>query len=355
MKIIFKFLSLFAFISLILACDDEPYEGPLDFNNNDAYCGIITDNIDGVAQAFYNSNVDNYTQLCNDYLNALQTQLQYCEDNTEEIQALIDLLGDCTNNSFFKVDFDGQTFFASDASAHIGDDRITITGFRESGGDEVVLEFFETSTGTYELGNGTIQPNLATYTNQNDLWESLDGTGQPQGQVTVSNIDMENLTITGTFNFTGHQNSDTKAFTNGVFNQIPFTKSNQFFAKVDGVEFVDVQIVPGANNFGYVGLLAITDTGEQMFVSTRYNTPPGTYEFKQNLNEGQAWFDYSPSFEDFHYGEGTLTIEIHNRDRNFLKGKFQCIALPELTGVGTYEVTEGEFCVTYFDGSFSED
>ena len=354
MKVKLNFINIIAFLCLFISCDDEPYEGPLDFNNNDTYCGIISDNIDSVAQAFYNSNADNYTQLCNDYLNALQTQLQYCEDNAEDIQALIDLLGDCTNSSFFKVDFDGQTFFASDASAHIGDDRITITGFREAGGDEVVLEFFETTRGTYQLGGTSIQNNLATYTsNQNITWTSQNNSGQPQGQVTVSNIDMENLTITGTFNFTGYQNGDSKAFTNGMFNQIPLTKSNQFFAKVDGVEFVDVQIVPGINNFGFIGFLAISDQGKEMFIAATYNITPGVFDFSE-FNQGVARFDYSPFFEDFHYADGTLTIEVHNTEKNFLKGKFECIALPHLTGVGTYQITEGEFCITYLDGSFDD-
>ena len=354
MRISAWFIISFLTFILGISCENEPYEGPLDFNNNAAYCDIITDQIDGVAQAFYNSNADHYTQLCNDYLNALQTQLQYCVANAYEIQALIDILGDCTNSSFFKVDFDGQTLFASDASAHIGDDRITISGFRDTVGDEVILEFFETTTGTFQLGANAIQPNTATYFNANEVWTSVDGTGQAQGQVTLSHIDMENLTITGTFNFTGHQNGETKAFTNGVFNQIAFTKSNQFFAKVDGVEFVDTQIVPGINNFGFIGLLAITGSGEKIFIATDYNVTPGTYNFSP-FNQGTPRFGYSPSFEDFHYAEGTLTIEIHNRQRNFLKGKFECTATPYLTGVGTYQITEGEFCVTYLDGSFDED
>ena len=88
-------------------------------------------------------------------------------------------------------------------------------------------------------------------------------------------------------------------------------KVDDFFALSNGVEFEDVQIVPGINNFGWIGLLAKDDHGGEMTIAVNYDITPGTYEFEgQPLSD--RTFGYSPSFEDFHYGEGTITITTHN-------------------------------------------
>lgn len=57
------------------------------------------------------------------------------------------------------------------------------------------------------------------------------------------------------FDFTGCSDSgEVKDFTLGIFIHILLEKGNSFFAKVDGVAFVDNEIVPGINNFVWIGL-----------------------------------------------------------------------------------------------------
>lgn len=269
-------------------------------------------------------------------------------------------LGDCQLSSFFVVDFDGQTFFADTAEAEIRDGQISISGIRDEQGETVSLVLNETQLGTFPLGitASNNELNIATYTPEStstNIWQSVTNTVDPQGEITITEIDYFNLLISGTFSFTAFNSDGTsKEFTNGVFQDIPFIKGDDFFALSDGEEFVDVDIIPGINNFGWIGLLARDASGGEMTIAVNYNITPGTYEFSPEPLGIRA-FGYSPSFEDFHYGEGTITITLHNPETNLLMGTFSCTALPFGTGVGTYEITEGKFCVTYLDGNFEED
>lgn len=347
----------FSFISLVLSCENEHYEGVV---NRDApiTCEEANENLNLAETNFENVNATNYNLYCQQYKDALEDYMSACSGDNSEITTLLNDLGNCELSSYFQVDFDGSTFFADAAEATIDQGQITIQGLRGANGEMVELAVNAASQGTYPLGvtTNTNIVNIGQYspdTTNLSAWQSIGTTNQPQGEITITDIDYFNSRISGTFGFTAYNSAnETKEFTNGIFQNILLTKANSFFAKVDGEEFVDVQIVPGINNFGWIGLLAIDQQNEGIFIAVRYNATPGTY----SLSEDSSFtsFDYSPSFQDFHYGDGTVTILIHNPESNFLMGTFTCTALPEFNGVGTYEITEGRFCVTYLDGSFDD-
>lgn len=350
------YLALSGFF-IILSCDNEPYEGPLNLDI-EITCEDAVDILDEAESNFANVNSNNYTENCEAYKAALESYINTCEDNSNEIAALLNDLGNCELTSFFQVDFDGATFFATNTEASFSQGQISIKGIRGNEGETVALIINATSEGTYALGNTTNgQVNLGLYSpnaNTVNAWQSVNNTNQPQGEVTITEIDYFNSRISGVFNFTAYdENNNVKGFTSGKFENLLFTKENSFFAKVDGQEFVDVQIVPGINNFGWVGLLARDAQNEEIFIGVNYNILPGTYNFDPEPL-GQRNFDYSPSFQDFHYGDGTITILVHNTETNFLMGTFSCTAVSENNAVTTYEITEGEFCVTYLDGTFED-
>ena len=347
----------FSFISLVLSCENEPYEGVV---NRDApiTCEEANENLDLAETNFENTNASNYNLYCQEYKDALEDYMSACSGDTSEISMLLNDLGDCELSSYFQVDFDGSTFFADAAEANIEQGQITIKGLRGTNGEMVELIVNAASEGTYYLGvtPNNNQVNLGQYspdTPNLNAWQSINTANQPQGEITITDIDYFNSRISGTFSFTAYNLvNETKEFTNGIFDNILLTKADDFFAKVDGEEFVDVQIVRGINNFGWIGLLAIDQQNEEIFIAIRYNATPGTYVLSEDSSFTR--FDYSPSFQDFHYGDGTVTILVHNPETNFLMGTFSCTARPELNGVGTYEVTEGRFCVTYLDGTFDD-
>ncbi|BAO74473.1 DUF6252 family protein [Winogradskyella sp. PG-2] len=343
---------------MFISCENEPYEGPLDFNTQIS-CEEANENLTLAESNFDDVNAANYNLYCQEYRDALEDYISACPDDNSEISMLLDNLGDCELSSYFQVDFDGSTFFADSAEASIEQGQISIKGIRGTNEETVELIVNATSQGTYSLGvsANNNQLNIGLYSpdsNSLNAWQSVNPSNEAQGEITITKIDYFNSVISGTFNFTAYDEvNGTKEFSNGIFENILFTKANDFFAKVDGVEFVDVQIVPGINNFGWIGLLARDQQNEEIFISVRYNATPGTYSLSQDSSF--TGFDYSPSFQDFHYGDGSVTVLIHNPETNFLMGTFSCTALPELDGVGTYEITEGRFCVTYLDGSFIED
>lgn len=351
----------FCLITLIYSCNNEPYEGPLNSELETILCETATENLIIAQTNFEEANATNYVSLCQDYKQAIEQFISSCpdEDHTE-LSSILNNLEECELSSFFTVDFDGTTFFADSAEALINDERIIVKGIRDSQGESVELIVNAVELGTYPLGvtapNNEL--NLAFYSpdiNNINAWQSVTDNIESQGEITITEIDYFNLLISGTFSFTAYDNNGvSKEFTNGIFEDIPFTKEDAFFALADGEEFVDIQIVPGINNFGWIGLLARDAQGGEMTIAVNYNITPGTYDFSPEPL-GERAFGYSPSFEDFHYGEGTITITTHNRETNLLMGTFSCSAVPFGSGVGTYEITEGKFCVTYLDGNFEED
>lgn len=127
----------------------------------------------------------------------------------------------------FRVDFDSQTFVADIISASRTDDLINITGFRGTNQESVNLTINATTTGTFPIGVTTgVNVNAATYSEFNgssNVWVALTDGIESQGEVTIIEIDETNLTVTGTFNFTGFNTSgESKVFTNGIFISVSF-------------------------------------------------------------------------------------------------------------------------------------
>ena len=87
----------------ILECDDPDgsiqaiIDGLDDCANNQTNdCESATQEVETAQTAFENADNDNYTELCNTYVSALQNQISVCGDADGSIQAIIDDLGDCS-------------------------------------------------------------------------------------------------------------------------------------------------------------------------------------------------------------------------------------------------------------------
>jgi len=96
MKKIFTLL-MCATVLTFVSCEDEPLEG--DFVSGGTTCEAAVAITAQAALNFLSVNVDNYTQLCTAYRNALQAQIQACGDPDNALQLAVDTLGDCTNDN----------------------------------------------------------------------------------------------------------------------------------------------------------------------------------------------------------------------------------------------------------------
>lgn len=315
MKKIGLLLSCFILLSAF-TCDNEPLEGDFETNNNENNNG--------------NNNNNNGAAV-------------------------------------FQVDFDGQTFVADQISATILEGGVmNITGLRGSNQESIILTLNGTTPGTYQLGiQDGLSINGGTYSEANgssNVWLALTDGMTAQGEVVVTAIDTENMTISGTFQFTGTNPTiqESKEFTNGIFQNISFTDDlgdntgggeNEFFANVDGVEFVEDAVTGNFSNLAGMTSISINATKnslETIGITLPGDITPGTYDF-ESFSTPLA--QYNLSTTDIFTGEGTVTITTHNTTTNKIIGTFQFTATPVFggTGTGSYEITEGSFDVTYFE------
>ena len=260
----------------------------------------------------------------------------------------------------FTVEFDGQTFVADQISATILNDVINITGFRGANQESVTITVFGSSTGTYELGVtvGNLVNSAAYIEPNNDgsgVWVALtDGTSQ--GQVVITEIDVENQTMSGTFNFIGTNGStsETKEFTNGEFSNIAYVAElvnpgdDSFFAKIDGVDFNPDLVQGVATSLGGVDLISVIGTKNNLAsigITLPGDVVAGTFDlgsFSPPIGQYNDFTDTSITY----LGNGTVTIDLHDTESSRIMGTFEFIA-EEFQGTQTVSITEGSFDVTY--------
>ncbi len=82
-------ISVFMFNS----CDNEPLDQ--DIQTGPSSCDQAIVNTAQAVVNFDGANVDNYTQLCIAYRNALEAQIAICGDDDGSLQAIVDTIGNC--------------------------------------------------------------------------------------------------------------------------------------------------------------------------------------------------------------------------------------------------------------------
>ena len=262
----------------------------------------------------------------------------------------------------FKVVFDGQTYKADQVVATILDDAINISGVKTSSGENFIITLFGNSEGTYSLGvtENQVEMNSITYLKSSmsstEIWASVLDFSTSQGELVITEIDDANKTISGTFFFTGHQESSSKNFTNGTFYKIPYQggllgNSNTFFAKIDGAEFVEDSV--GGSKLTLTGvpptiiISATKNNIQTISISVNADVTVGTYSFTtSDLPLGQ----YNASLTETYVSKagGELKITQHDVANKRLVGTFSFTASPFLSSGTNFEITEGSFDVVYF-------
>lgn len=274
--------------------------------------------------------------------------------------------GSNTQNGSFMVDFDSQTFVADQVSATISDEIINITGLRGANGEAVILTLNGTTSGTYQLGvQSGSSINAAAYNESNtsqSAWIAVTDGTTSQGQVIITEIDTVNLKISGTFSFTATNFllNQTKNFTSGSFTNVTyedgFTNNNptdSFFAKVDGVEFVEDGINAIKTSFAgseIISISAIKNNGETLSLALDGTITTGTYDFDSGpfFNIAQYIGD-DPSH--IYIGNGSFTITLHDVANKRIEGTFSHIAekVDPTQTLADKNVTEGAFSITYIE------
>ena len=110
-----KILVLYIFIvpSLLFNCDNEPYEGPFYIEDNS--CVIATQATSSALDNYNVATQNNYSVLCQVYSDALENQIEICGDENGLLQAVIDSLGNCTDEISLCNDAIAATQFAQNS------------------------------------------------------------------------------------------------------------------------------------------------------------------------------------------------------------------------------------------------
>jgi hypothetical protein len=257
-----------------------------------------------------------------------------------------------SNSALFTVDFDGQTWISQNTVAQVGPNLIILNASIGTSGESFQFLLDANSIGTYPA-----KDHLVAYTpaNSDYGWWAFnnDNPNENTGSVTITEINTVNKTISGNFNFKGYwsdvdvTNIEPKQFTNGVFVNIPYqvyvdTQNDIFYAKVNGSEFVETEILTATIN-GVLGIGATNAGGQSITVGVNEDITPGTYSITGDTANDLVQATYKlDDATSILANSGIVTITSITVDH--IVGTFSFVAND---GTTTYTITEGAFDVEY--------
>ena len=260
-------------------------------------------------------------------------------------------------------------------------DLLTITGTVPDTGESIVLTIENPGVGTFNITAGLGTQNSGVYieTNPENPFVS-DGTFGVFGQLNITEFDTQNATVSGTFSFTGvrvvldvdgnpvldsngQPTLETEEITNGVFNKIPYTTEDQggggtpitdeFFAKVDGVNFDAESVTTSLNTVAGVSvvkIVAVNELGEIIRIDIPEDLGIGTFAMEP-LSDGTkliGLFNPATVGENLTSNPGTINITRFNVFTGIIEATFEFTATDPLgQDPSIAEITEGSFKVDY--------
>jgi hypothetical protein len=283
------------------------------------------------------------------------TAFNFTSCENEPIDSAIDLddFEPPTNGpTVFKADFGGETWTSTAAQALISGNFISI-GATKADGSTFSFLVEANGVGTYPANT-----NILAYTppgSEYGYWSvNFANEAQDTGSITITNINTANKTISGTFTFKGYWSDlDNTSiipvdFTNGVFTNVPYITQTEtgdtFFAKVGGIEFVDVDIltvITDINGQEFISVGAQTAGMDDMTISVRSSLAAGTYAISGDLAVDNVQAICTMNNVEQQAVSGSVTIISKTADH--IKGTFQYVT----NGSAPFTVTEGAFDVDY--------
>jgi hypothetical protein len=272
-----------------------------------------------------------------------------------------------------------QQFISESASGILSNNVLVITA-SGANGETVILSVENPSSGTFNLVAGLGTPTFGSYSNTNSqdnpyiTYAALGGAGE----FVITELDDVNLTVSGTFNFigarpvlddagnpivdgNGNPVVEKVTITEGSLNKVVYTieggdgsEENDFFAVVDGQDFIDENLEITQTMVGDVPMLNIVATNaEGAYV--RFDIPEdqgvGEFAMFEGVSDGTKLVGiYNPNTggEDLFARPGTITFTEFGTTTGKLKATFSFTARDPL-GIDdtTAEITNGSFIIDY--------
>ncbi|AGC78470.1 hypothetical protein LX97_02795 [Nonlabens dokdonensis] len=256
--------------------------------------------------------------------------------------------GNPNTNAVFTATVNGTAYVGSIVEATLNSDGLIIES--EQGNLSLGFQVFDPVVGTFNVDTASSMTGaLLVYANEPSNLAWIASTGE----VVITEIDMTNQTVTGTFQGLAQEifGSDTdRAITNGVFQNIPYTTdegSDMATADVNGMPFVaDLFPIGEINNRQTI----VFDSGldERIAISVPSNITAGTYPI-ENFSGGT----YSGYYENDSVNmgaqhdsvAGTGSIVITDRTGDVITGTFDFTATDPNNPSSTFTITNGQFVV----------
>ncbi|RVT75420.1 hypothetical protein EOD40_11720 [Flavobacterium sufflavum] len=255
-----------------------------------------------------------------------------------------------SNSGVFKADFGGKTWTASKTQAIVSGHLIEISATNSKGeGFAIMIE--GAAVGTYAANENFViySPAGTEY----GFWSvNEDNPTEDTGSVTITSINTETKTISGTFHFKGYwsNTNDPKVaiqFTNGTFT-IPYITQEEtgdvFTAKVGGTNFVSTDIFTatiGSGTDEFITIGAEDVNMNSISIGVRSSLTTGTYSITANTLSDKVQGSYEDVNGEYKAVSGSVTITSITADR--IKGTFKFTT----NGTTPFNITEGTFDVEY--------
>lgn len=252
----------------------------------------------------------------------------------------------------FKAKINGVLWTAESSAALIGGNLMAINAtIGGDNGESFSFLIDGVATGTYPANE-----NLLTYSpaGTDFGWTSsnFDNPTENTGSITITNINTVAKTISGTFTFKGYWSEypntiAPKNITEGVFENVPYEDyvdpaNDTFFAKVNGVEFVETDILAVTVN-EVIGIGAANTNNQSISVGVKETITPGTYPITGNITTDMVQATYKlNATTSLASNSGTVTVTSITADR--VIGTF---SFTVVDGTTTYTISEGAFDVEY--------
>lgn len=278
----------------------------------------------------------------------------------------------------------GNTEFLAESTTVVlnSNNELVITGTKESTGESITIGVENAGTGTFNLTSGSGTQNIGIYFDEENTLNpyttslAFGGTGQLQ----ITDLNVMDLTITGTFSILGARptfdangdpivdaNGDPVteniAITLGAFKNLPYDfeeideedpdDTDPFFANVNGEEFVEdsftaeVRVVGDEN---VVKIEARTETGELLRIDIPENVGIGTFSMESISNGAKLIGIYNDGQggNNLTSNPGTITITEFSTLSGKIKATFSFTGTDPVGGSSdTVQVTQGSLNVSY--------
>lgn len=242
------------------------------------------------------------------------------------------------NEVAFQAKVDDRLYISTDARAALNEDgSVTIQGFTND--ESMTLYLSRLAEGNFAIGEGFT--NFAVYEDMGGNIYSTNPNGE--GVVTISELNENNKTLTGIFNFNAFlPGIDTIYVSRGILFNVSYTggdipdptNAGTFSAKVDGNLFIPITV--SSRDTGNTIITSGSNANATIAISVTSEVEPGEY----TLPRGGFSAKYQDANGPETTAEGIINIIEHNIANKTIKGTFSFLT-------NRTEITEGQFDVAY--------